>query len=270
MKLYQYLWPTSWEDFLSKYKNPWYLVDVIISVIVLSFLIFCVFKFIKSTSARVIYIISLSLLFACLAIGLIIAAVMIGSFVILLTIVVLIISGSEIRAIMHNDLGWKGTITTKSNKNMGNVENLSNVLEDAIIHMSKNKCGALITIERKDRITSDRFSRYSDCECEVTSDIIQTIFFKGSPLHDGAAIIREGKIIRAGVIFDSVSVSAAAMPGSLGSRHRAALGITEAFDCVCITVSEETGSIHICENGIIRKCYVSNFKETLLEVLEED
>ena len=134
--------------------------------------------------------------------------------------------------------------------------------------MSRQKCGALLILEIKDRITTDRFSRFSELDCEVTEDIIQTIFYKGSPLHDGATIIREGRILRAGVIFDSVSVSTAAMPGALGSRHRAALGITESCDCVSITVSEETGSIHICHNGQIRKVYMSNFKEILLEVLD--
>lgn len=270
MFLYDYLWPTSVSEFTSKFSNPLFLVDFCISFVVICVLAFFVFKFVRSKRTAALYLIALVLMFACITLGLLMAAIIIGLFILLSTVVMLIISSAEIKSIMHDDFGWRGTVAIKNNNRTEDVEKLCSTLEGAILDMAKNKCGALITIERNDRITTDRFSRYDDMDCELTANIVKTIFFKGSPLHDGATIIREGRIVRAGVIFDSVSVSGAAMPGSLGSRHRAALGITEAFDCVCITVSEETGSIHICNNGIIRKCYVSNFKETLLEVLTDE
>lgn len=263
------MWLSNWDEVVQSLKNPFFFIDYIISIILIVALILLAFRVFKSKRFAFAFLILFILLGVSLFFHLWITSVSLCLIILLITTVMVIISSSEIRSVMHEDFKWNGTIATKKNvTNKADLRLLCDVVEKAVVEMSRQKCGALLILEIKDRITTDRFSRFSELDCEVTEDIIQTIFYKGSPLHDGATIIREGRILRAGVIFDSVSVSTAAMPGALGSRHRAALGITESCDCVSITVSEETGSIHICHNGQIRKVYMSNFKEILLEILD--
>ncbi|MCF0117840.1 MAG: DNA integrity scanning protein DisA nucleotide-binding domain protein [Bacilli bacterium] len=264
------LWPSSFEDYVANWHNIWFIIDVTISLALAILLSIGVLKILKSKRTSWLFVSLLVLAQLAVTLNMIVVAVTLAVIILVLTILIVIVSSSEIKSVLRDEMGWTYVLKTKKNNNVNrDYHGLCETIESAVIEMSRQKCGALITFERDDRLTTDRFARWNDIEAQVTEEILKTIFYKGSPLHDGATIIREGKIIRAGVIFDSVSVSTAAMPGSLGSRHRAALGITETCDCVSVTVSEETGSIHICENGHITKCYVSNFKEKLLDLLSE-
>jgi len=123
---------------------------------------------------------------------------------------------------------------------------------DAIImacqKMSDSKEGALIVIARQNELRS--FSETGEIiNSRISTLLIENIFFKNSPLHDGAMIIYQNRIVAAGCILP-VS-NKADMPKRLGLRHRAAVGITELSDAVSIVVSEQTGSIAYCKGGQI-------------------
>ncbi len=245
-----------------------FLIDYIISCLAIIFVLAFIYRYVKVKSIRIGYSILFAILIATITLNFSIGSMVTALIIIVFTIAILILTGNELRSVLRDEFHFSGIFSIKKNKVEKNTDGeLCDALSSAIIAMSHDKCGALITIEKEDRITTDRFSRWSDLDAEVTNELLRTIFYKGTPLHDGATIIREGRIIRAGVIFDSVSVSNKAMPGSLGSRHRAAVGITEVYDCIAITVSEETGSIHICHNGHIEKCFASNIKDKLVEIL---
>lgn len=112
--------------------------------------------------------------------------------------------------------------------------------------MSKTKTGALIVIQRKVPLTT-----YEDTGDKIDADInvrlIENIFFKNSPLHDGAMIIADNKIKSVGCILPvSHNMN---IPKNLGLRHRAALGMSQATDAVCVIVSEETGNISVAIEG---------------------
>lgn len=115
--------------------------------------------------------------------------------------------------------------------------------------MSDDKVGALIVIERsvglREFITSGE-----EIDAKVNNSLIQNIFFKNSPLHDGAMIIRNNRIAAAGCILPVSHDSS--IPKSLGLRHRSALGISEKSDALAIIVSEETGNISIASGGQFR------------------
>jgi len=258
-------------DIGENFKNPLFIVDYIVSILVIASIMFFIFKFIKSRGIKLIYSLLFALVLACITLGLNLGALITLTGLIIVTIVIVILTGNEIRSVLRDEFHITGIFNIKKNNSekSGSYE-LCDELATAIIAMSHEKCGALICIEREDRITTDNFSRWSNLKAQATNELLRTIFYKGTPLHDGATIIREGQVIRAGVIFDSVSVSNKAMPGFLGSRHRAALGITEAHDCVSITVSEETGSIHIYHQGRIEKCFASNIKSKLVELLKPE
>ncbi|MDE5979281.1 MAG: DNA integrity scanning protein DisA nucleotide-binding domain protein, partial [Muribaculaceae bacterium] len=112
--------------------------------------------------------------------------------------------------------------------------------------MSKSKTGALIVIEQD--VPLENYEKTGDkIDAEINSRLIENIFFKNSPLHDGALIIAGGRLKAAGCILP-VSHDTD-VPRSLGLRHRSALGISQATDAFAIVVSEETGNISVAYRG---------------------
>lgn len=118
----------------------------------------------------------------------------------------------------------------------------------ACLNMSKTKTGALIVIQQE--IPLDTYEKSGDIiDADINSRLIENIFFKNSPLHDGAMIIAGGRIKSAGCILP-VSHDRN-IPRALGLRHRSALGISQATDAVAVVVSEETGNISIAYRGTL-------------------
>ena len=114
------------------------------------------------------------------------------------------------------------------------------------LSMSKQKVGALIVIERYVGL-SEIINSGDQINANITQRLIENIFFKNSPLHDGALIISHEKLTSAGCIMP-VSHDTS-LPRYLGLRHRAALGIAQATDAIAIVVSEETGNISLAYKG---------------------
>ncbi len=130
--------------------------------------------------------------------------------------------------------------------------------------MGSTKTGALIVLERNNNL--DFLMRTGDeMNIKVTQPIIESIFFKNSPLHDGAAII-EGNTVKATRVILPVS-NEKKIPARFGLRHRAAIGITEKTDAVAIVVSEETGQVSYIKNG---EFVLFNDTEELIEIIEKD
>lgn len=116
----------------------------------------------------------------------------------------------------------------------------------ACMNMARQKVGALIVIERSAPL-EDIVATGDRIDANITQRLIENIFFKNSPLHDGAMIIAHGRIEAAGCILPVSHDSD--VPRSLGLRHRSALGIAQATDAVAVVVSEETGNISIAYRG---------------------
>lgn len=138
----------------------------------------------------------------------------------------------------------------------------------ACMNMSKSKTGALIVIERN--VPLEEYEKSGDIiDAEINSRLIENIFFKNSPLHDGAMIIAHDRIKSAGCILPvSHDMN---VPRSLGLRHRSALGISQATDAIAIVVSEETGGISIAHRGSLKMRLTSTELEQYLsrEVLDK-
>ena len=116
----------------------------------------------------------------------------------------------------------------------------------ACMSMSKSKTGALIVIEQN--VPLENYERTGDrIDAKINTRLIENIFFKNSPLHDGALIISNDKLSAAGCIMP-VSHDTS-LPRYLGLRHRAALGIAQATDAIAVIVSEETGNISLAYKG---------------------
>lgn len=134
----------------------------------------------------------------------------------------------------------------------------------ACMSMSKSKTGALIVIEQS--ISLDPYEKTGDIiNAEINTRLIENIFFKNSPLHDGAMIVAGDKIAAAGCILPVSHDSD--VPRSLGLRHRSALGIAQATDAVAIVVSEETGNISLAHRGRLSTRLTSTELEHRLSAL---
>ena len=138
----------------------------------------------------------------------------------------------------------------------------------AILDMSKTRTGALIVIER-DVALNDRVNTGTVIDADISAQLIGNIFYKGSPLHDGAVIVRGDRLYAAGCVLPLTEKTS--LDKSLGTRHRAAIGITENSDAIAIIVSEETGVISMAENGkIVRYMDAKYLEKVLSDIYSEE
>lgn len=132
----------------------------------------------------------------------------------------------------------------------------------ASVALANKKIGALIVLEREIGL-KDYVDIGTKLDAAVNKEIIQSIFLPNSPLHDGAIIIQDGKITAAGALLPLTANPV--FDKSLGTRHRAAIGLTEETDAVVVVVSEEKGKISIVEGGLISKALDTDvLRETLI------
>ncbi len=130
--------------------------------------------------------------------------------------------------------------------------------------LSREKTGALIVFERNNGL-SNYIETGTDISAKVHSDLIYSLFQTNSPLHDGAIVIKEGRIAAAGCFLPlSKNVE---IDRHFGTRHRAALGVSEVSDAVVIIVSEESGKINLCIDGVFYECKNENHLRQYLKHL---
>lgn len=127
--------------------------------------------------------------------------------------------------------------------------------------LSKKRIGALIVVQRKDGIAGFA-SAGTLVNADVSAFLLQTIFYRGTPLHDGAAFIMGGRVMFAGCHLPLSEV--ASNTGDLGTRHCAAVGLSEQSDALVIVVSEETGRISVAQSGRLDKNVSINDVRTLI------
>ena len=139
---------------------------------------------------------------------------------------------------------------------------------EAYTSMSKDKVGALMVFHRKN-LLDDVIKTGTPLDCSVSSELLKNLFWNKAPLHDGAVIVREGRIVGAGCMLPlSGNVN---LSRDLGMRHRAGIGMSEHSDAVVVIVSEETGSISAAMGGMLKRHLAPETLERLLrnELLPE-
>lgn len=150
-------------------------------------------------------------------------------------------------------------------------EQMSNIVTQicgAVENLSRNKVGALIIIERQTKI-GDIIRTGVTLNSDVSSELLVNIFVPNTPLHDGAVVIRDNKIIAAACFLPLTQNPDLNI--ELGTRHRAAIGITETSDCVSLVVSEETGKISLSmEGSLTRNLTVDSLEKALNKILSPE
>jgi uncharacterized protein (TIGR00159 family) len=142
---------------------------------------------------------------------------------------------------------------------------LINQVREAVEFLSKTKTGAIITIENHDVIDNLRTDGII-LDANISSSLIISLFNKYSPLHDGAIIIRDNKVLYAATYY---KITKKSIDNKYGARHRAAMGISEICDATTIIVSEETGGVTIAKNSVLTKVDINEFQEKLIFFLRD-
>lgn len=159
----------------------------------------------------------------------------------------------------------KNFFSFKNNSNKEQKTNVIKEITEAVKYCSRVKRGALMVIQK----TEDQslFNEVgTQINANISAELILTIFFPNTPLHDGAMVIHEDKILAAGVLLPLTEDPK--LSWRYGTRHRAAIGASEISDSACIVVSEETGDISIAIDGILRKYDdITQFKEDLEKII---
>lgn len=260
--------------FLGKYVTWLYLPDIrtvdILEIIIIAFLIYQLMIWIKNTKAwmllRGILVLALFILIAAIFNMQTILYLARASIGVLATAAVVVFQPELRRAL--EKLGTKNFIPSitpfdKRNENERFKESTIDGIVHACFEMSKVKTGALIVVEQAIRLTEYE-STGIVLDCLVSSQILINIFEHNTPLHDGAIIVRGDRIVSATCylpLSDNMDLSK-----QLGTRHRAAVGMSEVSDALIIAVSEETGYVSIAHEGQLTRNVT---KEQLIVSLEE-
>ncbi len=182
----------------------------------------------------------------------------VGSEILVLVIFLLVIF---VPTMFHTEIKRTllGSGTKKHSKGEGmtvrDIEFIIDEITHAVQHMSKNDIGALIVLSNGN-LPEGIISSGTIINADINAPMIEAVFYPKAPLHDGAMVIEGEKIHAAGCFLPLIQNDG--LPQEVGSRHRAALGVTNVAEVTAIVVSEETGVISIAKNGEVKKKYASD------------
>lgn len=262
---------TSWWEWMVSIAMNFQFKDAV-DIIIVAFLIYGVVKLVRETRAGQLVkgLFLLVILFIISSyFNLVMVSRVLAYFFQFAFVAILIVFQPEIRKALEqvgrNNVGQSiAAVVTGRDRSYdrAQIRKAINAVVDGVGILQQLKMGALIVFERKTKL-GDIIETGTQINCEPSGQIVGNIFFNKAPLHDGAMIIRDGMIHAAGCILPltkNTSVSA-----ELGTRHRAALGVSEESDAVVVVVSEETGQISVAVNGVLARRFT---RDTLRDVLE--
>ena len=176
--------------------------------------------------------------------------------------VLVVLFQPEIRRFLERmGSGRLGFVFASSKEAGQEVETAITQTTEAYADLSRDKVGALMVFERQN-LLDDVIKTGTALDCGVSSELLKNIFWNKAPLHDGAVIVRDGRIVGAGCMLPlSGNVN---LSRDLGMRHRAGIGMSEHSDAVVVIVSEETGSISAAVGGMLKRHLAPETLERLL------
>lgn len=248
--------------------SPWRVFVLVMDLAIVLFIAYYIIRILRQTRAKQIVKGILMLVFLVIiakVFNMVILNFILTNFVTYGVILLIVVFQPEIRNVFEK-LGRSKLVGVFDMDDNIMVKHSISEIVKAVEIMSLKKIGALIVIERNTKV-SEVLKEGINLSAKVSSELIQNIFMPRTPLHDGAIVIDKSEILAAKCILplaSEVSVSK-----NLGTRHRAAVGITEISDALVIVVSEETGIISLVENGKLRRELTGDtLKELLLTKLD--
>ncbi|CDC79862.1 putative uncharacterized protein [Clostridium sp. CAG:465] len=248
--------------------SPWRVFVLVMDLAIVLFISYYIIRILRQTRAKQIVKGILMLVFLVIiakVFNMVILNFILTNFVTYGVILLIVVFQPEIRNVFEK-LGRSKLVGVFDMDDNIMVKHSISEIVKAVEIMSLKKIGALIVIERNTKV-SEVLKEGINLSAKVSSELIQNIFMPRTPLHDGAIVIDKSEILAAKCILPLASE--VSVPKNLGTRHRAAVGITEISDALVIVVSEETGIISLVENGKLRRELTGDtLKELLLTKLD--
>lgn len=248
--------------------SPWRVFVLVMDLAIVLFIAYYIIRILRQTRAKQIVKGILMLVFLVIiakVFNMVILNFILTNFVTYGVILLIVVFQPEIRNVFEK-LGRSKLVGVFDMDDNIMVKHSISEIVKAVEIMSLKKIGALIVIERNTKV-SEVLKEGVNLSAKVSSELIQNIFMPRTPLHDGAIVIDKSEILAAKCILPLASE--VSVPKNLGTRHRAAVGITEISDALVIVVSEETGIISLVENGKLRRELTGDtLKELLLTKLD--
>lgn len=245
------------------YNSPILWIDLGISIVLIAILLYVSIHIFHSKVATTVSSITAATSIASWFFGLKFVWAITLTVMTAMMVMVLIQYQNELHIFFRNFSLKKKKITTER---VYDRHALCQKIAIAVETLSKTKTGALITFEKETKL-SDIVKSGTILHSPVTPELLCTIFYPGTRLHDGAVVIRRDEILAASVYYTPTSRP---LTGKFGSRHRAAIGISEVTDAVTVVVSEETGRISIAYKGDLISVQPDNFLRTLEDYVMQD
>ena len=233
------------------------IIDAYLALLIISFVIFIALKFRKALHLVIIGLIMLGIFIFAEKANFVISSAIYGVVLSSYIVVCIVLLAPEIRKMMEYTKGDD----SKKTMLLSSTQATKEAIVDAVFDLASNKVGALITIEQ--HISLEQYAeRAITLNSDISKELLEQIFIKDSPLHDGGVIIRGNKIVCAAAYYTLSQDQS--IEKTVGSRHRAGVGISEITDSLTIIVSEETGDVHIAAAGFMN---LMNNKNELLEYI---
>lgn len=233
-------------------SSPFRVVMLMLDIAIVAVIIYYIYMLIKKTRAVQIFkgfLILLALLAISELLDLVILNFILKNFLTYGMILIIIVFQPELRSALEK-LGRKNISQIFDFDDKIRDKQVISEIVKAVEIMSLKKIGAIIVIEQSTKI-NDIIREGVDVSAKVSAELIQTIFHPRTPLHDGAIIIEDNQIKAAKCVLPLASENM--VPRDVGTRHRAAIGMSEVSDALVIVVSEETGIISFVEDGKIKR-----------------
>ena len=251
------------QEFLQNIKNFFdenliatMIIDGWLSLMVISTIVLLALKFRKALSLVIIGVLLLAFWWVAKFLELPVSGPLYNVATVNFVVICAVILAPELRKMME--------MQPKSNQEKALIVSPTQAtieaVSDAVFNMASIKVGALITFEQ--HYSLEQYSeRAISLNADVSRELLEQIFIKDSPLHDGGVIIRGNKIICAAAYYTLTQVD---LDKTIGSRHRAGIGISEITDSLTVIVSEETGDVHVANSGFMK---IMSNKNELIEYL---
>ncbi len=244
------------EEFFNNNIVAKIIIDAYLALFIISVIIFLILKFKKALILVLIGALMLAFYYLAVSGGMTLSSrlyeIALSSYIVICAIIL----APELRKMMEYHKNAEA-VKTSISSTQATIE----AIADAVFDMSSVKVGALITIEQ--HISLAQYAeRAITLNSDISKELLEQIFIKDSPLHDGGVVIRGNKTICAAAYYTLTQDTS--LDKTVGSRHRAGVGISEITDSLTIIVSEETGHVHVANQGFMKQ--IDN-KNDLLDYL---
>ncbi|MCL2408026.1 MAG: diadenylate cyclase CdaA [Oscillospiraceae bacterium] len=245
---------------LAQAINPWDVIDILI----VAYLVYRILTLMRKTSSGSVIkgiILLLAVAWLSYMFNLRVVSYLLDQVFAMGIIILIVLFQPEVRKLFEQVGSSKLRFLFRKNVKLEDIEAGIHAVVSATVAMAKSRTGAIIVFEREVGI-NDYAVTGIEIDAKITSDLIQSVFYRDSPLHDGALLIRDWRLLAASCMLPlSTNIN---LSRDLGMRHKAGIGISERSDALVVIVSEQSGTIAVAVDGMLKRHLAQDTFEKLL------